>query len=112
MFVGVPSDELQQHVRRHTRVIGNARLPRQALRPKVSGRTSGAGRTAGEVAADVRAARDQALARNRQVMNSDETPISLYRVYGDLMQGRDLKNSFVTHGSATRATNGAPCSTC
>ena len=78
-------------------VIGNARLPLQALRPKVSGRTSGAGRTAGEVAADVRAARDQALARNRQVMNSDETPISLYRVYGDLMQGRDLKNSFVTH---------------
>ena len=32
-------------------------------------------------------------------MNSDETPINPYRVYGDLMEVLDLKNSFVTHES-------------
>ena len=51
------------------------------------------------MAAEVRAARDEALARYRQVMNSDETPINPYRVYGDLMQVLDLRNSFVTHES-------------
>src|SRR5271166_447492 len=80
-------------------VIGDARLTLQALRQEVSDRTSGAGRTAGDVAAEVRAARDEALARYRQVMNSDETPINPYRVYGDLMQVLDLHNSFVTHES-------------
>jgi hypothetical protein len=60
---------------------------------------SGAGRTAGDVAAEVKAARDQGLARYRQVMNSDETPINPYRVYGDLMEVLDLRNSFVTHES-------------
>ncbi len=78
-------------------VIGDARLTLQALRQEVSDRTSGAGRTAGDVAAEVKAARDQGLARYRQVMNSDETPINPYRVYGDLMEVLDLKNSFVTH---------------
>ena len=80
-------------------VIGDARLTLQALRQEVSDRTSGAGRPAGNVAAEVRAARDEALARYRQVMNSDETPINPYRVYGDLMQVLDLRNSFVTHES-------------
>jgi acetolactate synthase-1/2/3 large subunit len=80
-------------------VIGDARLTLQALRQDVAGRGAGAGRNAGDVAAEVKAARDQALARYRQVMNSDETPINPYRVYGDLMQVLDLKNSFVTHES-------------
>src|ERR1700728_1344783 len=63
-------------------VIGDARLTLQALRQEVSDRTSGAGRTAGNVAAEVRAARDEALARYRQVMNSDEAPVHPYRRYG------------------------------
>ena len=92
-------------------VIGDARLALQALRQEVSDRTSGAGRTAGDVAAEVKAARDQGLARYRQVMNSDETPINPYRVYGDLMEVLDLRNSFVTHDPATRATSSAPSST-
>jgi hypothetical protein len=61
-------------------VIGDARLTLQALHREVSGRassaTGGAGRNAGDVAAEVKAARDQGLARYRQVMNSDETPIN------------------------------------
>ena len=80
-------------------VIGDARLTLQALCREVSDRKSGAGRNAGDVAAEVKAARDQGLARYRQVMNSDETPINPYRVYGDLMEVLDLRNSFVTHES-------------
>jgi acetolactate synthase-1/2/3 large subunit len=84
-------------------VIGDARLTLQALcrelSDRMAGATGGAGRKADDVAAEVKAARDQALARYRQVMNSDETPINPYRVYGDLMQVLDLKNSFVTHES-------------
>src|SRR5438128_10072414 len=80
-------------------VIGDARLSLQALRQEVSDRTSGAGRAAGDVAAEVRAARHEALARYKQVMVSDEQPINPYRVYGDLMQVLDLRNSFVTHES-------------
>src|SRR5207237_6730380 len=71
----------------------------QALCREVSGRTSGGGRSAGDVAAEVKAARDQGLAKYRQVMNSDETPINPYRVYGDLMEVLDLKTSLVTHES-------------
>ncbi len=72
-----------------------AGAPPGSVRPHVWCRT---GRRA-DVAAEVRAARDQGLARYRQVMNSDETPINPYRVYGDLMEVLDLKNSFVTHES-------------
>src|SRR5205814_8881991 len=50
-------------------------------------------------AAEVRAARHEATARYRQVMVSDGKPINPYRVYGDLMQVLDLRNSFVTHES-------------
>lgn len=80
-------------------VIGDARFTLQALLQEVAARTSGAGRAAGNVAAEVKVARDQGLARYRQVMASDEKPINPYRVYGDLMQVLDLRNSFVTHES-------------
>lgn len=78
-------------------VIGDARFTLQALHQEVLGRSSATGRAAGNVAAEVKAARDQGLARYRQVMASDEKPINPYRVYGDLMQVLDLRNSFVTH---------------
>jgi thiamine pyrophosphate-dependent acetolactate synthase large subunit-like protein len=80
-------------------VIGDARLCLAALRKEVSDRTSGAGRPASNLAAEVKAARDEGLARYRQVMGSDEKPINPYRVYGDLMKVLDLRNSFVTHES-------------
>lgn len=80
-------------------VIGDARLTLEALRQELSERTARGGRAAGGVAAEVRAARDAALARYRQVMASDEKPINPYRVYGDLQAVLDLRNSFVTHES-------------
>src|SRR5262249_46361861 len=81
-------------------VVGDARLTLQALRQEVSGRAGTAGPArANNVAAEVKAARHEALARYRQVMVSDEKPINPYRVYGDLMQVLDLRDSFVTHES-------------
>jgi acetolactate synthase I/II/III large subunit len=80
-------------------VIGDARMALEALCREVSDRTSGAGRPAGNVAAEVKAARDEGLARYRQIMVSDETPINPYRVYGDLMKVLDPRDSFVTHES-------------
>jgi acetolactate synthase-1/2/3 large subunit len=80
-------------------VIGDARLTLQALLKEVSDRTSGAGRPAGNVTAEVKAARDDGLARYREAMSSNDTPINPYRVYGDLMQVLDPYNSFITHES-------------
>jgi len=80
-------------------VIGDARFTLRALHQEASGRPSAAARASANVAAEVKSARDQALARYRQVMASDEKPINPYRVYGDLMQVLDLRNSFVTHES-------------
>src|SRR5205814_5577785 len=65
----------------------------------VADRTGGVGRPADQVAADVKAARDAGLAKYREVMASDEKPINPYRVYGELMQVLDPRNSFVTHES-------------
>ena len=87
----------QQDVLTAHAVIGDARMGLQALRQELSDRTSGAGLPAGKVAAEVNVARDEGLARYRQVMASDETPINPYRVYGDLMKVLDPLNSFVTH---------------
>jgi acetolactate synthase-1/2/3 large subunit len=80
-------------------LLGDARLTLQALHQEVAAQTAGAGRSAGNVTADIKAARDAGLARYREVMASDETPINPYRVYGDLMQVLDPHNSFVTHES-------------
>ena len=80
-------------------LIGDARLTLEALHQEVSAYTAGAGRSAGTVVADVKAARDAGLAKYREVMASDETPINPYRVYGALMQVLDPQNSFVTHES-------------
>jgi acetolactate synthase-1/2/3 large subunit len=80
-------------------VIGDARLTLQALVQEVSGKTSGVGRPAGNVAAEIKAARDAGLAKYREAMASNDTPINPYRVYGDLMKVLDPHDSFITHES-------------
>lgn len=80
-------------------VIGDARFTLQALIQEVRSRTNNAGRPAGTVAQEVKAARDEGMAKYREVMASSEKPINPYRVYGDLMQVLDPLDSFVTHES-------------
>ncbi len=80
-------------------VIGDARFTLRALADAVAERTGGSGRASDGVAAAVKAARDSGLAKYREVMASDDTPINPYRVFGDMMKALDPMNSFVTHDS-------------
>ena len=80
-------------------LIGDARFTLQALNKELSDKTSGSGRPPGNVSAEVKAARDEALAQYRQAMASTDRPINPYRVYAGLMEALDPLKSFVTHES-------------
>src|SRR5512145_1071308 len=77
-------------------VIGDARLTLQALATELSAR---GGRRKPEVLEEIRTAKQAFLAKFRPLMESSETPINPYRVFGDLMKVLDPKNSFVTADS-------------
>ena len=80
-------------------LIGDARFSLEALERTLSDKTGGNGREPGSVMAEVRAARDEALAQYREAMASTDTPINPYRVYAGLMEVLDPLRSFVTHES-------------
>ena len=80
-------------------LIGDARFALQALEKELSDKTSGNGRAPGSVAAEVKSARDSAMAQYREVMASTDKPINPYRVYAGLMEVLDPNKSFVTHES-------------
>ncbi|MGE3537558.1 MAG: thiamine pyrophosphate-dependent enzyme [Candidatus Tectimicrobiota bacterium] len=80
-------------------VLGDARLTLQALIKEVSDTTAGSGRPAGNVATEIKAVRESGLAKYREAMDSNDTPINPYRVYSALMQVLDPHNSFLTHES-------------
>ena len=79
-------------------VIGDARLTLQALGEELGKRTSG-GRKNPALLEEIRAARQEFMAKFRPWLESNETPINPYRVLGDLMKVLDPKNSFVTADS-------------
>ncbi len=79
-------------------VIGDAKLTLQALSDEMAKRTGGRLQKP-ELLAEIRAAKQQFLAKFRPLMESNETPINPYRVLGDLMKVLDPKNSFVTADS-------------
>ena len=80
-------------------LIGDARFTLQALEKKLSDKTSGNGRPPKNVAAEIKSARDSAMAQYREAMASTDKPINPYRVYAGLMEVLDPHNSFVTHES-------------
>jgi acetolactate synthase-1/2/3 large subunit len=77
-------------------VIGDARLTLQALATELSARGA---RKKPEVLEEIRTAKAAFLAKFRPLMESNETPINPYRVFGDLMKVLDPKQSFVTADS-------------
>ena len=79
-------------------VIGDARLTLQALSEELSKRTGG-GRKNPTLVAEIRAARQEFMAKFKPWLESSETPINPYRVLGDLMKVLDPKHSFVTADS-------------
>ncbi len=80
-------------------LIGDARFTLQALAKELSSKTSGDGRPPKNVAAEVKSARDSALAQYREAMASTDRPLNPYRVYAGLMEVLGPHNSFVTHES-------------
>ena len=79
-------------------VIGDAKLTIAALAGELSAKTGGA-RKRPEVLEEIKKGKEAFLAKFRPWLESDETPINPYRVFGDLMKVLDPKNSFVTADS-------------
>ncbi len=79
-------------------VIGDAKLTLRALVEEAGQRLGGARRRP-EVLDEIRAARKEFAAKFDKLMESDETPINPYRVFGDLMKVLDPERSFVTADS-------------
>ena len=79
-------------------VIGDARLTLQALGEELGKRTGG-GRKNPALLEEIRAARQEFMAKFRPWLESNEMPINPYRVLGDLMKVLDPKQSFVTADS-------------
>ncbi|MDP6227761.1 MAG: thiamine pyrophosphate-binding protein [Dehalococcoidia bacterium] len=100
-IIHAPVDELHVNKAYPTAVslIGDARFTLQALAKELSDKTSGQGRPPGNVAAEIKSARDQALAQYREAMASTDKPTNPYRVYAGLMEVLDPHQSFVTHES-------------
>ena len=77
-------------------VIGDARLTLAALRDELAARGA---RKRPELLDEIRAGKQEFLAKFRPWMESSETPINPYRVIGDLMKVLDPQSSFVTADS-------------
>ena len=80
-------------------LIGDARFTLAALEKELSDKTSGIGRPPRNVVAEIKSARDSAMAQYREAMASTDKPINPYRVYAGMMEVLDPHNSFVTHDS-------------
>jgi acetolactate synthase I/II/III large subunit len=79
-------------------VIGDAKLTLQALIDETAKRTGGP-RKNQKLVDDIRAGKQEFLAKFRPLMESSETPINPYRVFGDLMKILDPRSSFITADS-------------
>ena len=80
-------------------LIGDAKFTLQALISELSAQRTDGEKINEKLIAEIRGAKEQFVAKYRPAMESDETPINPYRVYGDLMKAMDLNNSFLTHDS-------------
>jgi len=81
-----------------TAVVGDAKLTLAALAEELDKRTGGKKKNQA-VLDEIRGAKETFLAKFRPLMESNETPINPYRVYGEMMKVLDPKNSFVTADS-------------
>jgi thiamine pyrophosphate-dependent acetolactate synthase large subunit-like protein len=79
-------------------VIGDAKLTLRALVDEHS-KQGGGSRKNTVVLEEIRAAKQEFVAKFRPMMESNEKPINPYRVIGDLMKVLDPKASFVTADS-------------
>ncbi|MCL4535464.1 MAG: thiamine pyrophosphate-binding protein [Bacteroidetes bacterium] len=80
-------------------VIGDAKLTLQALISELASQTGGGVKKNQALLDEIKAVREQFMAKYRPLLESNDKPINPYRVYGDLMKTIDLNNSFVSPDS-------------
>mgnify|MGYP001422151861 FL=1 len=91
-------DELNKDEAADIGLIGDTRLTIEALITCIKEKTDGSGvGDRSEVEANVAAVRAEWMAEWSSVLNSDEEPISYYRVIQALNETLDTENSIVTH---------------
>jgi thiamine pyrophosphate-dependent acetolactate synthase large subunit-like protein len=80
-------------------LIGDARFALQALIDELAAQAGGARPANRALLDEIARGKAQMWHKYGPAVESDETPINPYRVYGDLMKTLDRENSFVTHDS-------------
>lgn len=86
-------------------LVGDAKLALRALVGKIAVQIGSVVSNRGEphrnsaLVAEIAAVKAQFKEKYAPLLASDEVPLNPYRVYGDLMQTIDPRNSFVTHDS-------------
>ena len=84
----------------HQALVGDAALTLDALIPAVEAKI-GAGRDAALVAAEIQSIKQPWLAEWATKRESDETPLSPYRVLNDLSKVVDIDNTIITHDAGS-----------
>ena len=81
-------------------LVGDAKLTLEALIGELK-QTIKSNRDTKEVVAEITAVREEWMEQWRPLLNSNEAPISPYRVIWELMAGTDPKNTIITHDAGS-----------
>ncbi|OGA23265.1 MAG: hypothetical protein A3I01_12970 [Betaproteobacteria bacterium RIFCSPLOWO2_02_FULL_65_24] len=93
--------ELNKNVPTELALLGDIDLSLDALLVEVKERLKGRARDAVPVAKEIKALRDEWMAEWLPLLESEETPLSPYRVIRDLMRTVSVPDSVVTHDSGS-----------
>ncbi|GAY09455.1 thiamine pyrophosphate-requiring protein [Pseudonocardia sp. N23] len=93
--------DLDKHVPAAHALIGDAGLTLATLTDAVRERVRGPRGRVAEVTARIRAQNDPWLAQWRRHLDSDQTPLSPYRVIRDLMATVDVARTIITHDAGS-----------
>ena len=94
-----PGDINKDVVAAHA-LVGDAALALEALIPAIEAKL-GAARDSAPVAAEIQSIKEPWLAEWAPKHNSDETPLSPYRVLSDLSKTVDIDNTIITHDAGS-----------
>jgi len=81
-------------------LVGDAKLTLEALIGELK-QTIKSNRDTKDVVAEIKAVREEWMAQWQPLLNSNEAPISPYRVIWELMAGTDPKNTIITHDAGS-----------
>ena len=93
-------NHLNKDVVSNVGLVGDAKLTLAALIGELK-QTIKSNREIKEVVAEITAVREEWMEQWRPLLNSNEAPISPYRVIWELMAGTDPKNTIITHDAGS-----------